>query len=367
MDSREVMGQQVPGIGQDVTALMPQIGDDVSALMTSHEPTAGPAKRPEQILAESDPNYLPDDPDLGKRALSRAPTVGAMAGSMFGGPLGAAVGGSAGALVRGDSLKDAAIEGGKQGAIEVGGGLLVRGGRAIAHGLMKGTVPKNIAKDFQGQVDIPQQMLDRGAFPGVPASERRIARLSGAANAERDAAAQVVPVMPRSKVVAGLRPLHAKAVSAREPEMADDVLQHMRESSRNIGSGGLTGPQVLARKDIKQALGKAATNSANPRQAALGPQLQDAERGAMVSHLRETPRMAGALDESQSLMSIDQVMKDAALSNPVTRARIGGLTAAAMSPVGLGATAHAVNQGSRVVSPQMLRAIQIAMLNGEQE
>jgi hypothetical protein len=337
---------------------LPAVGEDVTALMVSHGRTEAPPEHPHARV--------------GRFVTENAPAVGGgIAALLSGGAslpvqmLAAAAGGAVGAGLRGDSAGQMATEGLTQGALQGAGGLAVKGGRAIAGGLMKGTVPKNIAKNFD-QVNIGQEMLDRGVVPGSARSARRVARLSTAANAERDAAAATVPPMGRSKVIAGLRPLHAKAVAAREPEIAGDVLEHMRESARNIGPTGMSGQETLARKDIKQALGKAAVNAPNPRQAALGPQLQDAERGAMVSHLRETPRMAGALDESQALMAIDKVMKDAAHSNPVTRARIGGLTAAAMSPIGLGTTAHVVNQGSRAVDPQMLRAIQMFLLGQDQ-
>jgi hypothetical protein len=337
----------------------PQIGDDVTALMAvSHTPEQAPSEHPHartwRLVKENAP--------LVGGAIGAALTGGASLPLQM---LAAGAGGAIGAGVRGDSMGDVVKEGAIGAGTQGAGGLLVKGGKAIASGLMRGTVPKTIAKNFD-DVNIGQEMLDRGVVPGLAPSARRVSRLSTAANAEREAAAQVVPPMGRSKVIAGLRPLHGKAVAAREPEIASDVLEHMRESARNIGPKGMSGPEALARKDIKQALGKAATNAPNPRQAAMGPQLQDAERGAIVSHLRETPRMASALDESQALMAIDQVMKDAAHSNPVTRARIGGLTAASMSPIGLGATAHAVNQGSRALDPQVLRAMQIALLQGQE-
>jgi hypothetical protein len=354
----EVMPQQIPGIGQDVTALMPQIGEDVTALMASHDPT--PEAPPEHPHARTWRLVKENAPLVGG-AIGAAVTGGA---SLPVQALAAATGGGLASLARGDSPSDAASnamwEGGTQGI----GGLAVKGGKAIARGLMKGTVPKNIGKEFDN-VDVAQEMLDRGVLPGSARSQQRVGRLSTAANAERDAAAQVVPPMPRSKVIAGLRPLHAEAVAAKEPEIASAMLEHMRASARNIGRDGLTGPQALARKDVKQRLSTAALN--NPNTAAHAPQAANAERAAIASHLRETPRMATALDESQTWMAIEQVMKDASHSNPVTRMRIGGPTAGMLSPIGLGATAHAVNQGSRVVDPQILRAMQIAILSGQQE
>lgn len=352
--------QQQPRVGEDVTALM---GGNVTALMTTHD---RPKQRPEQIGAASEPDYMGGDPNLGKRALSNAPTAGAMLGGLLGGVPGAAIGGTGGALLRGDSLTNAMLEGGKQGALELGGGLVVKGLGKIARGFMKGTVPKNIAKEYD-QVDIPQEMLDRGVFPGSARSAKRVSGLSKAANAERDAAAQTVPAMPRRKVVAGLRPLHVEAVAAKEPEIAGDMLAYMRKSARDIGPEGLSGPEALARKTVKQRQGRAALNAGNSKEAAVLPQAAEAERSAITSHLRETPRMATALNESQALMAIDDVMKDAALSNPVTRARIGGLTAASMSPLGLGASAHAINQGSRLFNPQVVRMLDLIMRSGAHE
>jgi hypothetical protein len=351
------MAQQQPPIGADVTALMPQIGDDVTGLMSSHAPTEAPPEHPHartwRLVKEN------------------APIIGgAIGAAMTGGAslpvqaIAAATGGGLASLARGDSPSDAASnamwEGGTQGI----GGLAVKGGKALARGFMKGAVPKPIGKEFD-QVNVGKEMLDRGVFPGSKKSAERVSRLSTAANAERGAAALTVPVMPRSKVIAGLRPEHNLAVTAKEPKLAAAALDHMRDSARNIGREGLTGPQALARKDVKQRLGSAAIN--NPDTAAIAPQMADAERAAIVSHLRETPRMAKALDESQALMAIDQVMKDASHSNLVTRGRIGGMTAMSLAPLGLGATAHAINQGSRVVDPQILRAMQIAILSGQQQ
>lgn len=364
------MGQQQPAIGQDVTALMPKVGDDVTALMSSHAP---PPKRPEQILAESDPDYMGGDPNLGQRGLDRLPSIAAGAAAAAVPPLGAwtipasmAAAGAAGATgagLRGDSASGAMVEGGKQALMEGAGGLLLKGGRMIAHGLMRGTVPKNIGKEF-ADVDIAGNMLDRGVVPGSTRSAKRVEGMSSVANAEREAAATTVPTMSRRKVVAGLRPAHQQGVTGKEPEMSKAVLDHMRTSARNIGPEGLSGPQALARKDIKQVQGDAAIN--NPA-APFGKQLANDERAAIVSHLRETPRMASALDESQTMMAIDQVMKDAAHSNPITRMRIGGPTAGALSPLGLGLSAHGVNQGRKLANPQVLRLLDMIMNSGGQQ
>lgn len=333
-----------------------RLAAELGGAASSHEPSEAPAEHPHARTF--------------RLVKENAPLVGGAIGAMMTGGASlpvqvaaAAGGGGLASLLRGDSASDALsnglIEGGTQGV----GGLAVKAGKGIARGLMKGTVPKNISKDFSGQVDIHGEMLKRGAFPGVPASKQRFDRLSTAANTERDAAAATVPVMPRSKVIAGLRPEHAEAVRGKSSQLKAATLDHMRTSAREIGPDGLSGPEALTRKDIQQRLSSAAIN--NPSTAAVAPQLHNAERAAIVSHLRETPRMGAALDESQALMAIKQVMEDATHSNPVTRARIGGVTAAAMSPIGLGVTAHGVNQGAKALSPQMLRALQLAMQEQE--
>lgn len=296
-------------------------------------------------------------------AKDNAPAIGATLAAVAGpagviaSPLMAMGGGAAFAKARGDSAGEATVEGIKQGGIQAAGNVAGLIARPIARGLMKGTVPKNVAKEYQGQVDIPREMLDRGVVPGVPQSARRVRAQSVAANAERDAAAQTVPTMPRRKVIAGLRPIHAEATLAKEPEIAADMLKYMRTTARNIGPDGLSGPGQLARKTVKQRTGKAALTAGNTKDAALLPQAAEAERAAITSHLRETPRMEKALNESQTMMAIDDVMKDASLGNPVTRMRIGGPTAMALTPAGLGATAHAINQAPKALDPYVIRSL----------
>lgn len=297
-------------------------------------------------------------------ALGAGLAVAAGPAGIIASPLMAAAGGFGGSLARGDSGGEAAVEGIKQGGMQAAGDVVGLVARPLARGFMKGAVPKNIAKEFQGQVDIPQELLDRGVMPGVPASARRVARLSTAANTERDAAAATVPPMSRRKVINGLRPIHQTAVRGREPDLADATLEHMRKSARDIGPEPMSGPDALTRKDIKQRLGDAAINNPN---APFGKQLQDAEREAIVSHLRETPRMATALNESQALMAIDQVMKDAALGNPITRMRIGGPTAVALTPAGFAGTGHVINHIPKALNPNALRLLDILMAQGSHE
>ena len=90
---------------------------------------AAAPQRPEEILAASDPNYIPraEQDALGPRALDRAPAIGSGVGATLGGIPGAAGGGFLGGLVRGDSLADAGMEGVKQGALQGAGGIIGRG------------------------------------------------------------------------------------------------------------------------------------------------------------------------------------------------------------------------------------------------
>ena len=346
-----------------------KLAAELGGVSVSHEKQAEAPARP--IATGGGRGTGLDVRKSGQWLHDNAPAIGAtMATLPMGGSgglvplvLAAAGGGAAGSALRGDDPATIATQGAIQGGIEGAGGLAVKGGRMMAHGLMRGTVPKNIAKDFS-DVDIAGTMLDRGVVPGSARSARRVEGMSRIANAERDAAAATVPAMHRRKVIEGLRPLHAKGAQGRVPEMSEATLEQMRKSAREIGPEGLSGPQVLARKDIKQAQGRAALNASDPRAAAFGSQLADAERGALVSHIRETPRAAKALDESQAMMAIDQVMRDAAHSNPVTRARVGGMTAAAMSPMGLGLTAHGVNQGRKILDPRTLRLLDMIMSQG---
>ena len=216
---------QIPKIGEDVTALMPALGDDVTALMSSHAP---PPRAPAGTYAQYGPlsQLLRDayEPEQNLQELkANAPAIGATlaggAASLGSGGfllpvIAAGGGGYLGARARGDDRERAASEGVKQAALEGGGRAVMGAGGLVARGLMKGTVPKNIAKDFD-QVDIPQQMLNRGIVPGVPASARRVGRMSEAANVEREAAAATVPTMPRRKIIEGWRPIHAEGVAGR--------------------------------------------------------------------------------------------------------------------------------------------------------
>jgi len=98
--------------------------EDVFAVATGAAP-----KRPEEILAASDPNYIPREEQaaLGPRALDRAPAIGSGVGATLGGIPGAAGGGFLGGLVRGDSLADASREGAAQGLYQTAGGIAGRG------------------------------------------------------------------------------------------------------------------------------------------------------------------------------------------------------------------------------------------------
>lgn len=346
----------------------PQIGDDVTALMTpaaSHgrataKPVATGGGRGTGLDVRKSDAWLKDSaPMLGAGLATMAGPGGLIPATML-----AAGGGFAGASLRGDSPEDAAIEAAKQAAMEVGGRAVMAAAKPIARGFMKGAVPKNIGKEFD-DVDIAQEMLDRGVMPGIPSSARRVEGLSRIANMERDAAAKTAPSMSAVKAIEGYKDLFQQARAAAKPDRAAAILDEARQTVRDIGPSGLSGEQQLARKDILQQEGKAALN--DPRRAAIAPQMANAERRTIVSNLRSSPRMAKALDESQALMAIDQVMQDAAHSNPVTRMRIGGPTAALLTPAGLAGTAHAINQGRQVANPQVLRLLDMLLSQGSHQ
>ena len=336
-------------------------------------PVASHQPRPEEIAARFDPNYLPPATvtQMAQNMTRQAPAAGAMAATgaltAMAPPLGmftipaamaaAGVGGAGGALARGDPPRAALQEGGKQALLEGGGRAVVGTGGLIAHGLMKGAIPRAIRANF-GQVDVPQEMLNRGAFPGVPPSARRIEGLSKIANAERDAAAQTVPRMSPVRGVRDLREEYQHARDAGMPGEAAQVMTAAKEAVADMrqppmSSRGLTGVQQLKRKDRMQDRATAALRGSD----ALQPTIANKMRSSVLGHLRETPRMARALDESQTLMAMDEAMQGAALDNPLTRARIGGLTAASLTPVGLGVTAHGVNQARQIANPTTLRLL----------
>lgn len=269
----------------------------------------------------------------------------------------AGVGGAAGSGMRGDNASTMAFEGGKQALMQGGGEAVVNGGRMIAHGLMRGTVPKNIAKEFD-QVDIAGEMLDRGVVPGSKQSAGRVSRLSGEANARTSDVARQMGPLSRRDITAGFREPFEEASTAKMSDTATKIAEHTRAVGRDL-KGGISAEGALARKRVLQRQGEAALN--NPETGAFMPQLKNTERATITGLLRRDPKMAAALNESQALMAVDDVMKDAAHSNMVTRGRIGGLPAMAMSPMGMGATAHGVNQGRKIADPRILRLMDLIM------
>lgn len=110
--------------------------DMAAALSQLPKPAASHSdapKRPEEILAASDENYIQDTTGLGKRAMDRLPTIaaGAAAAASGGGvvlPAIAAGGaGFLGARLRGDARPDAAITGATEGLMTFGAGVAGKG------------------------------------------------------------------------------------------------------------------------------------------------------------------------------------------------------------------------------------------------
>jgi hypothetical protein len=306
-------------------------------------------------------------------AKQNAPTIGAglattAAAATGVGLIPAAVvaggGGFLGARARGDDRETAAVEGGMQSALQLLGGGLVKAGRAGANFLMRGGIPKNIQADFGGK-QVAQEALDTGAIPGSERSAARISRLSNEANQARDTAAANVPPLTPQRLVSGFRPIYSESVEAMTPARSHEIAKYAKNSAREI-KGGLSGKGQLARKTVKAQEGKVALNADNSKTANLSSQLANTERDIIASHLRETPGMEEALNLSQRRMGLDRFMQDSLTSNMVNRMG-GGPINMMRSPMGLGITAHAVNQGSRMVDPQILRAMQIAILRGREE
>jgi hypothetical protein len=219
---------------------------------------------------------------------------------------------------------------------------------------MRGGIPKNIQADFGGR-EVAQEALDTGAVPGVASSARRISRLSNEANAALDTTAATVPTLSGRKIIDGLRKLHGEAVAAKMPDRASVIRERAEEILQEVGTG-LDPAGQLARKGIKAFEGKTALNAPNSKMAGLDSQLADAERDAIVSHLRETPGMEQALNTSQRRMGLDRWMQDAKNTSMVSRAR-QSLPSAVLSPMGLALTGHAINQGSRIADPNLARAL----------
>jgi hypothetical protein len=358
---------------QDIVARMVASGEseqDIALVIQqmSHQAPQAP-KRPEEIGASFDPNHM-DTSGIGERAMQRLPAIAAGATAVAAGPgiilpaIAAGGAGYLGARVRGDSREDAAVEGLTQGAMQGVGGVAAKGGRVLSRGIMRGGIPKNIQSEFGGKA-VADEALDTLAIPGSARSAARVSRLSHEANQGLNTAAAKVPTMKARKIIDGIKPLHDAAVSAKIPGRAQAIANRAGEIRREVGSG-LDGPGQLARNRIKGFEGKAAMNAPSSNMAGLDAQLADAERDAVMKHLHETPGMKDALGLSQRRMGLDRWMKDSENTSMLLRAR-QSLPAAALSPTGLSVTAHGVNQGSRAVSPEMLRAIQIAMLNGEQQ
>jgi hypothetical protein len=308
-----------------------------------------------------------------KWAKENAPTIGAglattAAAATGVGLIPAAIvaggGGYLGARSRGDDRGTATGEGLKQGGLQLAGGGLVKAGQRAARFLMRGGIPKGIQADFGGK-QVAQEALDTGAIPGSERSAARVSRLSTEANQARDAAAANVPPLTPQTLVSGFRPIYNEAVEAMTPARSHEIAKYARGSAREI-KGGLSGKGQLARKTVKAQEGKVAMNADNSKTTNLNSQLANTERDIIASHLRQTPGMEDALNLSQRRMGLDRFMQDSLTSNMVNRMG-GGPINMLRSPMGLGITAHVVNQGSRVVDPQILRAMQIAILSGQQE
>lgn len=284
-------------------------------------------------------------------------------------PAAGAAGGGA-ALLRGDSPKEALKVGGWEAATEAVPGLVKEGLGRAAKWTAKGVVDPAIARKFPN-VDIPQQILDYGAFPGSATSARRIEGLSQAANAGREAAMTRVPSMNAVQVIQDYRAPYQKAVSAGKTDRAQTILDEAKKTIAEVqntrgGQAGRNPTQTLDpkgqldRASISALEGKAAIN--NPAQAAILPDLMDAERAAISRNIHTVPEAGAALDKSQALMALDKVMKSKQFGTTLNTAKLPGLvTSVATSPIGVSTAAHALNVGRHAVDPNVVRALHMLM------
>lgn len=350
----------------------------------------------EQQLNQPMPSH--DGPSTADRVLSSLPTLGGMAGGIAGGrsnPVGIALsglGGAAGETVR--QIGDLALHGeasttprdatgqlrkiagagleqaGMEGAFKGVGSAL----KAVARPIMRGAIPRAIAKNFD-DVNLAEVALQEGAIPGSKRSAASVA-------VKKDAAGQALsdranfesrigfPRIKADDTLKGVEQLESQAVSARKLDRAGDIRDSMAKTRGEYGPTGLNQNSALNRKQILQQEGKAAMNAPSPRQAALDPQVADAERAGLTAQLRTSPKMGAALDKSQGLIGLDRVMQEQMHSNPLTRLRSGGVASALASPMGLGAAAQGTDLIGKMTSqygPALTRAAILAALGQEQE
>ncbi len=296
-------------------------------------------------------------------AAMSAPATGGL--SIPAGMLFAGLGGATGSALRGDAPMDALKEGGTQALLQGAGNTIKPIVKLIGRGAMRSAVPRTIAREFGGDVDIAQEALNRGAVLGSAKSAKRISGLSQIANQRRDQLAATLPDMPVQGIAAAdseIGKMYNKALVAGMPDDAIHMSTHARNAVDELGGPGatMTGQRQIARKDMLQNNARAALNTPNPRNAALDPQLYNAERKEIVSHMRQTPGMESALDEAQKLMALDKAGQEQALSTLGSRA-FGGPTGMVSSPIGYSALGHTLNQGANAIDPNLARILMSLM------
>jgi len=306
-------------------------------------------------------------------AKDNAPTIGATLATMATGggalPLIAAatLGGAGGSFLRGDDATTALGEGALQGAMQGGLPLIGKLMRVTAKGLINANVPSRVTGEYLNQVDIPQQLLNYLAVPGVPASRAAMQALEKAAGLERTAAAETVPLMSPVRGVRDLGNLYRRALSGAVQKDQSKILAAASDAVNEMRRAfpmGVPGRAQLARKDIMQERAAAALRGSK----ALPANIANAQRSSIVSHLRETPRMEEALDKSQALKAVTDVMDEAAKrGNILHRFAQNGVTSALSSPMVNAIAAHAINQGSRAMNPDVARLLHALMNQRSQD
>lgn len=361
---------------QDIVSRMVAAGESESDIALviqqfSHQAPQAP-KRPEEVGASFDPDYMGGDPNIGQRGLDRLPAIAGGAAGMAAGPgivlpaIAAGGGGYLGARVRGDSREDSVGEGIMQAITQGGSGMVAKLLSAVAKPIYRAAIPKAIQDKFS-QADLAGQGLDSRVVLGTKGGSSTASAANAQAGNRVSAAANTVPEMTAQDVQGAFRPKYNKALVGRRPEAANEINAHVRQSMNEIGPQPMNGNAQLARKAALEPESGAAMRAPNPNMSATNPQLANIERKAITKNLRLSPEMANALDKSQAAVGVQRAAKATENSSAVNRLAHGGVWNAMRSPAGLSGTAIGMNELANVPFAELLRLAQIAQLQGQQE
>lgn len=404
--TKHVQEMQAAGVPEaDILAWVNQF-DSVNTPVPSHAPDrAFDESRPETF----DPNYMPINTarEMGGNLIRNAPTVAAGAASMATGGVGvlpmlAAAGAGGGtALLRGDSLGDAVVEGLKQGAMEVGGqavgGLLKAGGRRLYSGLLKAkdaTLERfpNVVEDLMSN----RRVISQPSRRRVIGDMQRIGTQKGQLLAGADQRAMV----PRSVLREGLDDSLNEAMRSSEAPVKDMNTLAKMERDLLPDEMGVSPSRV---DKIKTKLGSEADRGF--RQTKMGTRVNDLKMRAKMNvsgrakNALETiePKLkdvnaAYASDKGQSAALRDALKRSDKHSmvtmSDMIGATVGG-TGGAIGGGGVGAAPGAalgvaltraltnprvgsgiaigMNEASKVPSAQAMRLLDLLMSQGAQQ